>query len=113
MRGARVGGEGLALGVVGALALAAAAASRLSRARGSANLSAARRRDFDALAEAYRDYASQFDFASILDIHRFAQANGLTFLGDGWSRAVFSVPEGALKIAKSRQMSLGGQFSVR
>ena len=109
MRGARVDGEGLALGVVGALALAAAAASRLSRARGSANLSAARRRDFDALAEAYRDYASQFDFASILDIHRFAQANGLTFLGDGWSRAVFSVPEGALKIAKSRQMSLGGQ----
>ena len=82
---------------------------RPSRVKGSPNLSAARREAFDALAEAYRDYASQFDFASILDIHRFARANGLTFLGDGWSRAVFSVPEGALKIAKSRQMSLGGQ----
>jgi hypothetical protein len=106
---ARVGGEGLALGVVGALALAAAAASRMTKARGSANLSPARREAFDALAEAYRDYASQFDFASILDIHRFAQANGLTFLGDGWSRAVFSVPEGALKIAKSSGLSFGGQ----
>lgn len=109
MRGARVGGEGLALGVVGALALAAAAASRMTKARGSANLSHAQREAFDALAKAYRDYASQFAFASILDIHRFAQANGLTFLGDGWSRAVFSVPEGALKIAKSSGLSFGGQ----
>ena len=82
---------------------------RPSRVKGSANLSPARRNTFDELAEAYRDYASQFDFASILDIHRFAQANGLTFLGDGWSRAVFSVPEGALKIAKSSGLSFGGQ----
>ena len=102
-------GDKLAIGLVGALALAAAAASRSSQTKGSHNLSAARRDAFDALAEAYRDYSTQFNFVSILDNHRFAQANRLTFIGDGWSRAVFGVPEGALKIAKSKQLSLGGQ----
>lgn len=102
MRGARVGGEGLALGVVGALALAAAAASRLSKARGSANLSPARRNTFDALAEAYSSYALKAGRGERSptpeENQRFGRSKRMKFLGSGWSRAVFRVPEGALKI---------------
>lgn len=99
---ARVGGEGLALGVVGALALAAAAASRLGKARGSANLSPARREAFDVLAKAYRGYALKAGRGERNPIpkenQQFGRSKRMKFLGSGWSRAVFRVPEGALKI---------------
>lgn len=98
----RMGGEGLALGAVSALALAAAAASRLTKARGSANLSAARRRDFDALAEAHRSYALKAGRGKRSptpeENQRFGRSKRMKFLGSGWSRAVFRVPEGALKV---------------
>jgi hypothetical protein len=95
-------GDKLAIGVVGALALAAAAASRSSQTKGSANLSAARRDAFDALAEAYRDYGLRAGRgernATREENQRFGRSKKVKFLGAGWSRAVFRVPEGALKI---------------
>lgn len=97
MRGARVGGEGLALGVVGALALAAAAASRMTKVRGSANLSAARRATFDTIAKSYQELVR----GNIRGVHgdrAFASKHDLYLLGVGRSRSVFWVPEGALKI---------------
>lgn len=98
----RAGGEGLALGAVGALALVAAVASRLGKVSGSANLSAARRGALDTLAEAYRSYALKAGRGQRNPIEeenkRFARNKRIKFLGAGWSRAVFRVPEGALKI---------------
>ena len=92
----------LAIGAVGALALAAVAASRSSQTKGSPNLSAARHYAFDALAEAYRNYALKAGRgernATQEENQRFGRTKKMKFLGAGWSRAVFRVPEGALKI---------------
>jgi len=65
-------------------------------------LTPSRRGDFDYLAEAFRDYASDVGGGerdlTTEEYEDFAREHGITFLGAGYARAVFRVPEGALKI---------------
>lgn len=65
-------------------------------------LTPSRQGDFDDLAEAFRDYASDVGGGernpTTEEYEDFAREHGITFLGAGYARAVFRVPEGALKI---------------
>ena len=97
-------GAKIALGAVGALAMAAVvkAARPAGRElpqgrRGGRNLPMIRREGFDELAELHRIHKGRFGRGELED-RSFARRHGITFLGSGLSRTVFRVPEGALKI---------------
>ena len=83
-------GEALALGVVGVLAVAGAAARRGSRAKDL---------DFDDLGRRFRAFVERRWAAEGLfddDLRRWARRNGLTFLDIGSHRAVFGLPSGTV-----------------
>jgi len=69
-------------------------------------MSVARTRALDDLADAYRTYVQQITREerdpTDTENDRFAQQHDVPFLGSGYARAVFRVPEGALKIMKWR-----------
>jgi len=77
-------GRDLALGLVGALALAGAV-----RRRGSASLEAWP--NADALARTFADTMAN---ATAQQMGRWAKKNGLAYIGSGQSRAVFAEPDG-------------------
>ena len=68
----------------------------------SVTLSLSRRGDFDALADDFRSWSREWASGDRNlvddDLEAFAAENDLEFLGSGAARAVFRVPEGALKI---------------
>ena len=84
------------------LGLAALAALAGVTPKGARNLalSEARRRDFDRLAEACGAFTREVGGHEPVDMRRFAKKHGVRYLGSGYKRDVFSVPEGALKVER-------------
>ena len=89
-------GASLTLGLAALAALAGVAP------KGTRNLalSDARRRDLDRFAEACGAFTREVGGHEPVDMRRFAKKHGVRYLGSGYKRDVFSVPEGALMVER-------------